>query len=78
VLSESFVEVDELHEFLKIDGAVEKILKSKHVFALSATLGDRIGKERLNEKLGECKILNTTEQLSKSGMVNVTFERVPK
>ena len=72
------MEVDELHEFLKIDDAIEKILKAKHVFALSATLGDRIGKERLNGKLGDCKILNTTKQLSKSGMVNVTFERVQK
>lgn len=62
VLSESFVEVDELHELLKIGDAIEKLCKAKQVFALSATLGGRIGKERLERMLtNECKILDTAE-----------------
>lgn len=53
--------MDELHELLKIGSVViEKLCKAKQVFALSATLGGRIGKERLKTKIGECKILDTT------------------
>jgi len=47
VLSESYVEVDELHKLLEMKNSVKKLHKSKQVFALSATLGSRIGKEKL-------------------------------
>jgi hypothetical protein len=62
VISKSFVEVDELHEFIQIDNAIEKLCKAKQVFALSASLGGRISKEQLAYKITcEVMILDTSE-----------------
>lgn len=59
-LSEAFVEVDELHELLKLKQATEKLQKAKQVLALSATLGNSLGKQRLEERFGsDCTILDT-------------------
>ena len=65
------MEVDELHELLKIPEALEKLRKAKQVFALSATLGGRIGKERLKKKVGKCEILDTVEQMGNTGKVQL-------
>ena len=72
VLSEIILEIDEFHKLLKIDGMSEKICKANQVFALSATLGGRIGKERLQKRFpGEITILDTVDQLEKAGKIEL-------
>ena len=79
-LSGLVLAVDELHELLRLDkGAVpRKLHEAKQVFALSATLGGRVGKERLEKDIGECTILDTAEQLGKAGSVKLDIHEVSK
>ena len=47
------------------------MLEAKKVFALSATLGDAIGKRRLVEKLPECHIIDTGDLKKSEGRVKL-------
>ena len=57
---------------LKIEDAASKLSQASRVFALSATLGGRIGKERLNQRFEDgCKVLDTTDELKAEGNVHL-------
>ena len=55
--------------------SIGKLHKAKQVFALSATLGSRIGKQKLKQAVGECEILDTGDQMKNTGKVQLDIIR---
>ena len=75
VLDMSLVLLDEAHAFIEQPRSVEKLLGAKYVFAVSATLGDRIGLGRLQKSFG--KMFNL-DQSDKFEVETIFFPEVNK
>ena len=73
VLRDGFLCIDELHKFLDYQGGDKLLRGVGHVFALSATLGGRIGEERLKKRFGDHQlhIIDTSAARKEAGKIKL-------